>query len=92
MVILHRFLPAFDHILDRALLLRSVARRLIADMASFPLFADADGKVVERFGGSAGARHKQRCGKAKTKLHAVNFPRLWGIGSHAWARRSTSDF
>ena len=89
---LHRTLAAFDHILDRALLLRSVARRLVADMASFPLFADADGKAVERFGRGAGAQQKQRYDKAKTKLHAMNFPRLCGVGSHAWARRSTLDF
>ena len=92
MVILHRLLTALDHILDRALLLRSVARRLVADVASFPLFTDADGQAVERFGRGTSAEQKQRRGESKTKLHAMNFPRLCGIGSHAWARRSTSDF
>lgn len=91
MVILHRVLAALDHILDRALLLRAVARRLVADVAPFLLFADADGKAVERFGCSASAGQKQRRGESKTKFHAVNFPRLCGIGSHSHGLRSTGE-
>lgn len=88
---LHRLLTALDHILDRALLLRSVARRLVADMASFLFLADADGKAVERVRRSAGAGRKQRRNEQKTKFHAVNFPHLCGIGSHGLGRRSTGE-
>jgi len=90
-VVLHRLLTAFDHVLDRALLLRSVAGRLIADVTSFLFLADADGKAVERLGRGAGAGRKQRRDEQKTKLHAVNLPDLCGIGSHGPGRRSTGE-
>jgi hypothetical protein len=73
-VALHRVLAALDRIFDHALLLRSVARPLIADMAPLLLFADADGKAVERIGRGAGAQQKQRRGKSKTKLHGFVDP------------------
>ena len=88
---LHRVLTALDHILDRTLLLRTVARRLIADMAPFLLLADADGKAVERIGRGAGAGRKQWRDKQKTKLHAVNLPGLCGIGSHGAGLRSIGE-
>lgn len=69
MVTLHRVLAALDHVLDRALLLRPVARPLVADMAPLLLLADADGKAVERIRCGAGAEQKQRRGKSETKLH-----------------------
>ena len=90
-VVLHRLLTAFDHVLDRALLLRSVARRLVADMAPFLFLAKADGKAIERIGRGAGAGRKQWRNEQKTKFHAVNFPDLCGIGSHGLGRRSTGE-
>lgn len=88
---LHRFLTALDHVLDRALLLRPVARPLVADMAPLLFLAEADGKAVERIGRGAGAGRKQRRNEQKTKLHAVNFPQSCGIGSHGLGWRSTGE-
>jgi len=88
---LHRLLPALDHVLDRALLLRAMTRRLVAHVAPFLFFADADGKAVERCGRGAGAGQKQRRDEQKTKFHAVNFPRLCGIGSHGAGLRSIGE-
>lgn len=74
MVTLHRVLAAFDHILDGALLLRAVARLLIADGARFGVFAHVDRQSVEGFGRDAAAEHEQRRGENKTKLHVVSIP------------------
>lgn len=89
---LHRLLAALDHVLDRALLLRPVAGRLVADMASLLFLAHADGKAIERVGRcGAGTGRQQRRDEQKTKLHMVNFPDLCGIGSHGLGRRSTGE-